>query len=58
MKNQKPTIKKIIQRYKNAHNVDCKNCNRDEKSCVMKIYMSKNDKYVWFKYKVGEEDED
>lgn len=54
MKNQKPIIKRIIQRYKNAHKVDCKNCNRDEKSCVMKIYMSKNDKCVWFKYK-GEE---
>lgn len=55
MKNQKPIIKKIIQRYKNAYKVDCKNCNRDEKSCVMKIHMSKNDKCIWFKYKEVEE---
>lgn len=51
MKNRKPIIEKITKRYENAHKVDCKNCNRDEKTCVMQSYMTKNSKCVWFEKK-------
>lgn len=32
MNKLKPAVKRAIKRYKNAHKVDCKNCNRDEKA--------------------------
>lgn len=51
MKQRKPIIERITKRYEQAHKVDCKNCKLEEKVCIVKSYMSKNDKCIWFKNK-------
>lgn len=49
MKELKPAVKRAIDRWEKAHKVDCKNCKLEEKVCIVKSYMSKNDKCIWFK---------
>lgn len=51
MKELKPAVKRAIDRWEKAHKVDCKNCKLEEKVCIVKSYMSRNDKCVWFKKK-------
>lgn len=48
---RKPIIERITKRYEQAHKVDCKNCKRDIKACVIQVYMTKNSKCVWFENK-------
>ncbi len=50
-KQRKLIIERITKRYEQAHKVDCKNCKRDIKACVIQVYMTKNSICVWFENK-------
>lgn len=51
MKEEKPIIKKIKERYANAPKVNCEECDFSEKTCIFRGFIDSSDNCTYFKNK-------